>query len=533
MAQRNPVNVAVVGHTNTGKTSLLRTLTRDTQFGEVNNAPGTTRQVAGAAHGLNGQVALVWFDTPGLEDSVALRDWVESPESLGPSATLSALPKQDLPLPNTTQTAQTLPFSQASTRLDGPQKIQRFLDSPLAHTRFEQEARVLEKVLSSDAVLYVIDARDAVLAKHRDELSLLSACAKPVIAVLNFTAPASNGRTSHVDQWLEALARQGLHVNVLFDTVSPALDAERGLFEALAQVLPKQRLLFSELIEQTQAARMTRRTRAFELIAELIVDLAAWRLQSADNEAARAKALATQQTRARAREQQCVDGLLMTYAFSRHDVLNMPLTLTQGRWQTDLFAPEALREVGIEITKGAAAGALAGAAVDVITGGLSLGAGTLIGAATGAGWQGLERWGGQFLGKVRGYRELTVDDAILKLLTLRQLQLLQALERRGHAAITPVSMQNNPSLAETLTPFATAVNTSTDAGSEAIPRTDSVADAGAGTNQAKVFIKTVRLARQHPDWSSLHGTPHTSGARDRAVGVLTEAFEANTALINA
>lgn len=494
MAQRTPLNISVVGHTNTGKTSLLRTLTRDTQFGEVNNSPGTTRQVAGAAHWLNDHIALVWFDTPGLEDSVALRDWVESPEPLSPPNSLPA---------------QTLQASQTSNRLDGPQKIQRFLDSPIALSRFEQEARVLEKVLSSDAALYVIDARDPVLAKHQDELALLSSCAKPVIAVLNFTAPTPHGHPSNVDEWLNMLARQALHVHVLFDTVSPALDAERSLFEALAQVLPKERGLFAELIEQNQAARRARRTHAFELIAEMIVDLSAWRLQTADNETARLKAQVTQQSRARTREQQCVDGLLLTYSFNRHDVLNMPLSLKEGRWQTDLFAPEAFREVGIALTKGAAAGALAGAAVDVMTGGLSLGTGSLIGAATGAGWQGLERWGGRLLGKVRGYRELTIDDPILQIVTLRQLQLLNALDRRGHASTTPVLMPSNPNLPTLLSPLKT----------NAAP-------------QPKAFTKTIRLARQHPEWSILQATSHTSRARDHAVGVLAETLESEANTFN-
>ena len=40
-----PLSLAVVGHTNTGKTSLLRTLLRDSTFGEVKNAPSTTRHV--------------------------------------------------------------------------------------------------------------------------------------------------------------------------------------------------------------------------------------------------------------------------------------------------------------------------------------------------------------------------------------------------------------------------------------------------------------------------------------------------------
>ncbi|HEX5738724.1 MAG TPA: GTPase domain-containing protein, partial [Hydrogenophaga sp.] len=39
------VHIAVVGHTNAGKTSLLRTLTRQVRFGEVSERPGTTRHV--------------------------------------------------------------------------------------------------------------------------------------------------------------------------------------------------------------------------------------------------------------------------------------------------------------------------------------------------------------------------------------------------------------------------------------------------------------------------------------------------------
>lgn len=500
MAQRTPLNIAVVGHTNTGKTSLLRTLTRDTQFGLVDNAPGTTRQVTEAAHWLHDVIALVWFDTPGLEDSVALFDWVESPEPQTPLA------------------------SHGSTRLDGPQKIQRFLESPSAHHRFEQEARVLEKVLSSDAALYVIDARDPVLAKHRDELSLLSSCAKPVIAVLNFTAPTLDGRASNVEEWLNALARQAVHVHVLFDTVSPALDAERDLFEALTQVLPKHRALFTDLIKQTEIARHARRTRAFELIADMMIDLAAWRLPTANNDTAITKAQHTQHARTRLREQQCIDGLLLAYAFNRHDVLNMPLTMTDGRWQTDLFSPEALREVGIELSKGAAAGALAGAAVDVMTGGLSLGTGTLIGAATGAGWQGLERWGGRLLGRVRGYRELTLDDSILKLLAIRQLKLLQALDRRGHASITPVSVQNQQHENVTIPP--NIPNTPNSLGTDVASHTQTVIAA-----QSKAFSQLLRLARQHPEWSSLQSQFNNSGARDKAVAALTENFESNAQLI--
>lgn len=45
MSQKQGVSVAVVGHTNAGKTSLMRTLLRDSHFGNVANTAGTTRHV--------------------------------------------------------------------------------------------------------------------------------------------------------------------------------------------------------------------------------------------------------------------------------------------------------------------------------------------------------------------------------------------------------------------------------------------------------------------------------------------------------
>ena len=45
---RPVLRVAVVGHTNTGKTSLMRTLMRDVRFGDVVDGPAVTRDVEGA-----------------------------------------------------------------------------------------------------------------------------------------------------------------------------------------------------------------------------------------------------------------------------------------------------------------------------------------------------------------------------------------------------------------------------------------------------------------------------------------------------
>ncbi|OZI41748.1 GTPase/DUF3482 domain-containing protein [Bordetella genomosp. 4] len=399
------LKIAVVGHTNTGKTSLLRTLTRNSEFGEVADSPGTTRHVEGARLKLDGKPVLEWFDTPGMEDSIALLEYLE---------------RLDNP----------------DTRRDGPARIRRFLDSPEAHRRYEQEARVLTKMLDCDAALYVIDARDPVLSKHRDELALLAACGRPLLPVLNFV----NAPAHRADEWRDAMSRLGLHAALEFDTVAPPLDGERQLYAKLAVLLDRHASILHRLSDAMVLQRTERSQAAWQLAADLLIDVAALRVASPPDDEALQTHAATLREQVRRREQACVDALLALYNFHRSDYAEDGLPLTDTRWGMDLFHPQALKDMGIQLGTGMAAGAMAGAAVDMLSAGLSLGTGMLIGAAAGGLWQGVERFGGRLMGKLRGYREITVDDAVLRLLAMRQRQLINALERRGHAARDPVHL---------------------------------------------------------------------------------------------
>jgi len=405
MSERNPPRVAVVGHANTGKTSLLRTLARDPEFGVVDDEPGTTRRVEGMRLSVDGEPVLELFDTPGMEDGIALAEYLER---------LSA-----------------------GQRLDGPARIARFLDTPEAAGRFEQEARVLRQLRDCDAGLYVIDARDPVLAKHRDELAVLAACGRPLLPVLNFVHEGGH----RADDWRDALSRLGLHALVEFDTVAPAVDGEQRLYERLAMLLDRRGAPLARLVQDLLRQRAARRQAGCTLVAELLIDVAALRLDSAPDRAALQACEQTLRSQVRAREQSCVQALLALYNFRADDYASSPLPLAGTRWEMDLFHPQALRDMGISLGKGMAAGAMAGAAVDLFSAGLSLGTGMLVGAAAGGLWQGAEKLGTRLMGRLRGRRELTADDAILRLLALRQMRLLAALERRGHAARAPLALE--------------------------------------------------------------------------------------------
>lgn len=433
------LRLAVVGHTNVGKTSLLRTLLRDAGFGEVSHRPSTTRHVEGARLSVAGEALLELYDTPGLEDAIALLDHLERLERPG-------------------------------ERLDGPARSQRFLDGAEARQRFEQEAKVLRQLLASDAGLYVIDAREPVLAKYKDELAVLAGCGKPLLPILNFSA----SERQREGEWREALARLGLHALVRFDTVAPPLDGERRLYESLALLIESARPQLERLIADHEAQAEARRQAGARLIAELLLDCAACRRSVASQPQIEQGEIAALHQAVRQREQQCVEALLRLYAFRPGDARAADLPLTDGRWGDDLFNPETLRQLGVKVGGGMAAGAATGVGIDLLVGGVTLGAAALLGALAGGGLQTARTYGGRLLGKLKGQRELTVDDNVLRLLALRQRQLLGALSTRGHAATSAIQLEG--------------------------PQDDS-------WRQGKL-PEALRRARAHPEWSSMN-----SGAR--------------------
>lgn len=399
------IRLAVVGHTNVGKTSLLRTLTGDVSFGEVSHRPSTTRHVEGAHLSVDGEALVELYDTPGLEDAIALLDYLERLDRPG-------------------------------ERLDGPARLARFLEGSEARQRFEQEAKVMRQLLDSDAGLYVIDAREPVLAKYRDELAVLASCGKPLLPVLNFVSAQQHREP----EWREALSRLGLHALVRFDSVAPPEDGGRRLYESLALLLESARPRLERLIDDQEKQRTAKRHSAARLIAELLIDCAACRRSvetTADQEQQAVEAL---RKAVRQREQQCVEALLKLYAFRKDDVSSSDLPLMDGRWGDDLFNPETLKLMGVRVGGGVAAGAAAGAGVDLMVGGVTLGAAALVGAIAGGALSTARSYGGRLIGKFKGRRELTVDDAVLRLLALRQRHLLLALGVRGHAALHSIEL---------------------------------------------------------------------------------------------
>ena len=392
------LSLAVVGHTNTGKTSLMRTLLRDSRFGEVKNAAATTRHVAQAALGDGVETWLYLHDTPGLEDAGGVL-----------AATLDNMERT------------------------GIERLQQFLDSPAAQNEWAQEAKVLRQVLASDAALYVVDAREDVLPKYKDELTVLSWCAKPVMPVFNFI------HGQNMDEWQTLLARRSLHVSSRFDTVAFDFSGEMVLWQQLATLLGQPPALSALTAFRQQEWQQLER-QAYVLVAQFLLDAAACVRQFEDKSRSQA-VLDEMQAAVAAHESSLHQQLFALYRFYYSDADIQGQQVLRA-FRQNPFDAELLKDYGIRTGKAAATGALLGLGVDALTLGTSLGLGATIGGVLGGlagNWQVL-------YDKIQGIETLMIDNATLTLLAARSLHLLQTLKSRGHAATNSVVLQDKVAL---------------------------------------------------------------------------------------
>jgi GTPase SAR1 family protein len=396
LATGEPLKLAVVGHTNTGKTSILRTLLRDVYFGEVKNEAATTRHVERAqlTDSQTGEVLVALYDTPGLEDASGLMDWLED---------------------NT------------ASRRDGIERLQQFLAADIATGAqgaedYSQEAKVIRQLLASDMAVYVVDAREPVLGKYKDELAILSWAAIPVMPVFNFT----DSQEANIDEWQTMLARRNLHISTRFDSVAFEFEDEMRLWQNLATMLTH-----SEMLEQLMQRRTEDWAQLYDeakiIIADFLLNVAAFVREISEDDDPM-PVLQDMQEAVRQTERTMQHQLLNLYKFYDNAVAATPLELQA--YQQDPFDPELLKSYGIRTTSGAAAGALLGLGIDAAALGTTLGLGAALGAIGG----GLLSNTSSIADKITGVKRLYIDPATLTLLATRATDLLTALRHRGHAA---------------------------------------------------------------------------------------------------
>jgi len=402
------IKVAVVGHTNTGKTSLIRTLLRDDRFGHIEDAAGTTRYVEKTAIFADEDEVLTLFDTPGFEDSSAL---------------LQALEEFDTK--NTNESPRLL--------------LREFIAQAEEFPEYVQEIKVLRQSLSCDVLLYIIDVREPLLGKYRDEVEILSKAGKPIVPVFNFIA----GQCEALARWRQQLSQFNLHAALEFDTVAFEFEAEKRLYQKLQSLLDPHYDALQILIDYRQEVWHNLNHAGAQRVFRLITEAACYRQEVGDKIADTSAKVEAMNAFVRKAERRTVNDLLKIFAFTQLDIDLQQVAVHDGVWELDIFSPGALKEFGLSAGASALKGAAAGAGVDLMVGGLSLGTGAVLGAALGAGWSTLRRYRQEIKAALRGNKWLCVDDNTISLLYLRQRELLHALTQRGHAAQTTLQVSSD------------------------------------------------------------------------------------------
>ena len=264
----------------------------------------------------------------------------------------------------------------------------------MAQDEYSQEAKVIRQMLASDMAIYVVDAREPVLGKYKDELTVLSWAAIPVMPVFNFT----HDKGSQIAEWQQMLARRNLHVSTRFDSVAFEFDDEMKLWQNLATMLIQPQIV-QQLIARRQDDWEQLYDEANIIIAHFLLNVASF-VETIHQDDDPLPTLTKMQEKVRQAERAMQDQLLNLYKFYDNTVATTPLELTEYR--RDPFDSELLASYGLRTTSGAAAGALIGLGIDAATLGTSLGLGTALGGLAG----GLLSNTGAIADKISGVKRL-------------------------------------------------------------------------------------------------------------------------------
>ncbi len=344
---RKPIRITVAGHANHGKTSIVRTLTEDERFGQVDDRAGVTKRVTEREISLAGKTFLRIFDTPGFQHAGDALDQCGD---------------------------------------DAP--IETILEHFRTHDD-QDEFLLLQRCRDSDVILYVIDVSQAPTEDFKDEFRLLARSKVPVIPLMNFLQA---GSPKHREAWVDFLQRHNYHDFTPYDAHIRYDDAEELLLDRIRLKLrdPAQSAFLRWWITYRHAQVEKRVSRCASILAAMLLDVAAYRERrsglGADQRAdVQAEMTAQFQDTVREREAATARQLVYTFEFDPSRLHGqVDPTEADSVWSTDLFGPEVRRHFRIGAIGGALGGATVGGMLDVVTAGSTLLVGSMLGAASGA-----------------------------------------------------------------------------------------------------------------------------------------------------
>ena len=341
--------LAIVGHPNKGKSSIVATLAQDASV-QISPRSGTTTRNHAYPIRVDGQELCRLVDTPGFQRPRAAMDWMQR-HSRSPA--------------------------------DHQETVRRFVETHRDDSRFTAECELLTPILAGAGILYVIDGSVPYGPDYDAEMEILRWTGGPSMALINRIGPGD-----FIESWRPPLL-QYFRIVREFNALTEPFHRQVQLLTGFAELREDWR----DALQHAADSLVERRRQQLDQAAGRIVDCLTQMLRYSetldvagpgDRKAVDQGVRHLQSTLANMEQEARRD---IERIFNHDDLERRESALPA--LEQDLFAEETWQLFGLSrdqlLAMGAVGGAATGALVDIGTGGLSMflgsGAGALIGAA--------------------------------------------------------------------------------------------------------------------------------------------------------
>ncbi len=347
MAVKIP-RLAIMGHPNAGKSSVVATLTENDRIA-IDKRAGTTTKSDVYPVVIDGRTIIEFIDTPGFQNPNAILEWFQANE-------------------------------------DKPDLARAFVNAHKADPLYAHDIALLEPVAAGAGIILVVDGSKRIKEKDRVEIELLRLTARPRMAILNNLT----NQNRYMSQWQDALSKAFNSVRE-FNAHRATYSERIKLLSALKSIDQRWEPQVEEAIDAFARDWGRRTDQAVDTIMDLLKDALSYKVSKSvknnkivfqsGRDRVKVEIMAEFEDGLRRME---VDAQEHIRAHFRHNVWNVQPDSILGQ---DLLSEDVGQALGLSRRQlamvGMAAGAASGATLDLATAGHSLGAGALIGAATG------------------------------------------------------------------------------------------------------------------------------------------------------
>ncbi|MBA3527522.1 MAG: GTPase domain-containing protein [Pseudomonadota bacterium] len=358
------INLSLISHTNAGKTTLVRTLLQQ-DVGEVRDAAHVTEVATGYVMLQEGPHTLMLWDTPGFGDTARLVARLRS--SGNPIGWFLS------------------------------QVWDRFRDRPL----WSSQQAVRNAREEADIILYLVNASEdpAGAAYVSLEMEVLAWVGKPIVLLLNQTGPPREDGHAEEQRWTEHLASTGLVRGTLtLDAFARCWVQERTLLHAITPLLnEQQQQAMRGLIAAWTTRNLGRFRASMRALASQLAAVACDREEIGDrkwHDRVRGAVVnpsgsdaSPEAKRAMGRLGERVDQAIRESTdrlIELHGLSGRAAQEVLKRMRDDYTEAGPAREGVAAMLGGLLSGAAGGLAADAAAGGLTLGAGMIVGGILGA-----------------------------------------------------------------------------------------------------------------------------------------------------